>query len=29
MAQTQAECAEMINEDIIAQVLDAFKEKTA
>jgi hypothetical protein len=28
MEQTQAECAEMINEDITVQVLDALREKT-
>jgi hypothetical protein len=28
MAQTQAECATMINEDITVKVLDALKEKT-
>jgi hypothetical protein len=28
MAQTQAECAEMINEEITVQVLDALREKT-
>jgi predicted nucleic acid-binding Zn-ribbon protein len=29
MAQTQAECAKMVNDEIAVQVLDALKEKTA
>jgi hypothetical protein len=29
MAQTQVECAKMINEDITVQVLDALKENSA
>jgi hypothetical protein len=28
MAQTQEECAEMINDEIAVQVLDALREKT-
>jgi hypothetical protein len=28
MAQTQAECAGMVNDEIAVQVLDALKEKT-
>jgi hypothetical protein len=28
MAQTQEECAGMVNDDIAVQVLDALKEKT-
>jgi hypothetical protein len=28
MAQTQAECARMVNDEIAVQVLDALKEKT-
>jgi uncharacterized coiled-coil DUF342 family protein len=28
MAQTQAECTEMINDEIAVQVLDALREKT-
>jgi hypothetical protein len=28
MAQTQVECARMVNDKIVVQVLDALKEKT-
>jgi hypothetical protein len=29
MAQTQAECARMVSDEIAVQILDALKEKTA